>query len=190
MQEYETGQQSDDVQWRDLMQKAQAGDKQAYNTLLHQLQPYIENVLRPGVSNPEWARDITQDVLLSLHKSLHTYNPDRAFKPWLMAIIQFRKSDFMRKHYASHDDRKVDVEDPVIFNQHVTNAGGIGEYKDIQTALDALPEHQRHLFQLMKIYGYSANEVASMTGMSTTAVKVSVHRSWKKIRHYFEPDNT
>jgi RNA polymerase sigma-70 factor (ECF subfamily) len=180
---------SDSQRWRSLIEKAQAGDKKAYNRLLKQLHPYIENVLRPGLSNPEWVNDITQDVLLSLHKSLHTYNPERPFKPWLMAIIHFRKSDFMRKHYASHDDRKVDFEEPAFFNRHVTSPVASGEFKDIEAALNMLPEQQRNVFQMMKIYGYSANEVATMTGMSTSAVKVSVHRSWKKIRNHYEKND-
>lgn len=168
--------------WKDWAVKAQNGDKRAYRDLLNDIAPYIRNYLIGGLANPDWADDVTQDVLISVHKSLATYSADRPFKPWLMAIVGFRRTDFLRKHYRSRDNKNSPLDDPSVEKEHVTNPAHAGEYKDIEAALQDLPEKQRKVFQLMKIEGFTAKEVAKKTGMSVAAVKVSAHRTMKKLK--------
>ncbi len=172
---------SQEEQWRDLMQKVQGGDKAAYTKLLYELTGYIRNFVRPRLANPEWADDVVQEVLISIHKSLHTYTSDRPFKPWMISIINFRVTDFLRKHYASRSDMKLSLDENIL-HDHVTNSDHAGEYRDVEKALDGLPEIQQRVFKLLKIKGYSAKEVADMTGMSVSAVKVSAHRTLNKLK--------
>ena len=54
--------------------------------------------------------------------------------------------------------------------------------KDIESALADLPENQRKVFEMIKIHGYSAKEVADEMGMSVSAVKVSAHRTMNKLK--------
>lgn len=169
-------------QWTEYAALAQGGDKRAYNRLLTEIAPYIRNVIIKGLADPDWADDITQDVLVSVHKSLNTYSADRAFRPWLMAIINFRRTDFLRKHYRARKNKQTSLEDPNFQKEHVTNPDHAGEYKDIETALRTLPEAQRKVFEMLKIKGYTAKEVANETGMSVSAVKVSAHRTTKKLK--------
>lgn len=172
--------------WQDWAGKAQQGDKDAYSLLLRDIVPYIRNFIRPRVANEDWIDDITQDVLISVHKSLHTYSPDRAFKPWLSAIISFRKTDFLRRHYNARDHKQASTDDPAFLREHVTEPGAAGEWKDIEKALAQLPEKQRQVFTLMRIEGYSAQEVADKMDMSVSAVKVSVHRTTNKLKDILE----
>ena len=172
--------------WKDWAIAAQEGNKGAYNRLLSELAPFIRNFLITRVANPDWADDITQDVLISIHKSLKTYSGDRPFTPWLMAIINFRKTDFLRKHYASRDDKKTTTDDAEFLSAHVTNPTNAGEYKDIEAALETLPEKQRRVFEMMRIQGYTAQEVANEMNMSVSAVKVSAHRTAGKLKIILE----
>ena len=174
-------------QWQIWAIQAQTGDKNAYNKLLTALAPYIKNVVNKRVSNLETAEDIMQEALISVHKSLHTYSPDRPFKPWLMAIVNFRLMDYMRKHYAERRDKTATIEDnPEFLSQNVTNNDHIGELKDIEGALKTLPQNQQRIFRLIKIEGYSAKEVAKKMDMKESAVKVSAHRTLKKIQAVFK----
>lgn len=168
--------------WQEWAAKAQQGDKGAYNLLLRDIVPYIHNFIGPRVANPDWIDDITQDVLISVHKSLHTYSPDRPFKPWLSAIISFRRTDFLRRHYSARDHKQTGTESKAFIREHVTEPAFAGELKDIENALARFPEKQRRLFMLMKIEGYSAQEAAKEMNMSVSAVKVSVHRTANKLK--------
>ncbi len=169
-------------EWSDLAQKAQTGDKRAYNTLLTQIAPYIRNSLLSGLANDDWADDITQDVLISVHKSLKTYSADKPFKPWLGAIMNFRRTDFLRKHYSKRENKQTSLDDVGFLKSHVTKPDHAGEYKDIEEALQSVPADQRKVFEMIKIQGFTAKEVANETGMSESAVKVSAHRTTKKLK--------
>lgn len=174
--------QTQEERWRAWAVLAQKGDKNAYSLLLREISSYIKNTLIGGLANPDWADDITQEVLISVHKSLKTYSSKRPFKPWLMAIVGFRRTDFLRKHYNSRQDKQTDLEDAGFQKTHVTNPEFAGEFKDIEAILKKLPKKQRKVFELMKIKGYTAQEVAKEMGMSESAVKVSAHRAQKKIQ--------
>lgn len=168
--------------FKTLALKALEGDKRAYNKLLNDLVPFIQNIIRPKLANPQWAEDITQDVLISMHKSLHTFAPDRPFKPWLSSIIHFRTTDYLRQYYKRHGDKKVSTEDYFFQKNYVTNPTHTGEYADIKDFLETIPEDQKEIFEMLKIYGYSAREVAEKMDMSESAVKVSAHRTLNKLK--------
>lgn len=169
-------------EWSALAVRAQGGDKRAYAQLLNELVPFIKGRITGGLANSDWVDDVTQDVLISVHKSLNTYSVDRPFKPWLSAIIQFRRTDFLRKHYKSKKIKESSAENTEIFEQHVTSVGHAGELKDIEGAIATLPEKQQKIFTMMKVEGYSAKEVAAEMDMSVSAVKVSAHRTAAKLK--------
>jgi RNA polymerase sigma-70 factor, ECF subfamily len=168
--------------WKSLAIQAQKGDQRAYGALLRDILPYIKSVLVGGLANPDWVEDIAQEVLISVHKSLMSYSPDRPFKPWLQSIIQFRRTDYLRQHYKVRKTKENAKEASDIFGQGVTNTYAIGESKDVEAAMSSLSDTQRKIFEMMKIKGYSAKEIANQMGMTESAVKVSAHRSLNKIK--------
>ena len=173
---------TDEERWHDYAVKAQGGDKVAYNKLLNETSTFARNYILRSLANPEWADDIVQEILISVHKSLNTYSPDRPFRPWLMSIIHFRRADFLRKYYNARSNKQTTLDDFDFQKQHVTNPKHAGEYKDIEAALQSLPEDQRKVFEMIKVQGYTAKEVAKQTGLSESAVKVSAHRTTKKLK--------
>jgi RNA polymerase sigma-70 factor (ECF subfamily) len=170
------------IAWDTLAAAAQGGDRRAYENLLKQISVYARRVLFKKV--PDAALDdIVQDVLISVHKSLHTYRADRAFRPWLFAIINFRRMDFLRSHYAGQGDKNVPLEDvDYSLSTDTTPAGQSSELKDVQNALNTLPEAQRRIFERVKVEGHSIRDVAEEMGMNESAVKVSAHRTMKKLK--------
>ena len=172
---------SQEDQWKDLAVRAQAGDSTAYRELLTGLVPFLRRVLVKSLARPTDADDIVQEILLSVHKALSTYSPGRPFLPWLMAIANYRRADYLRQHYATRTIVTVPYES-VDLADHVTNTSHAAEYRDVEKALDTIPNRQREVFELMKLKGYSAQEVSDKTGMSVSAVKVSVHRTMAKLK--------
>ena len=168
--------------WSELAASSQEGNKACYNRLLSEIAPFIRNYIVGKLANPDWAEDVTQEVLISVHKSLKTYDRARPFKPWLMAIVNFRYTDYLRKHYSSRGDKQTSLDNPDYISAAVTEEAFAGEYKDVEAALATLPEKQRVVFEMMKIQGYTAQEVANEVGMSVSAVKVSAHRTLAKLK--------
>jgi RNA polymerase sigma-70 factor (ECF subfamily) len=68
------------------MELAQAGDREAYRSLLDDLGPAVMAYLRRRLAAQHEIDDVYQEVLLAIHLSRHTYEPGRPVEPWVFAI--------------------------------------------------------------------------------------------------------
>lgn len=136
-----------DEQLRRLMRAAQNGDADAYRALLTVVTPRIRRLVhaRRGFLGPADTEDLVQDVLLSVHSVLATYDPSRPFMPWLMAIVRNRLVDAARRYgrQRAHETPVDDVQ--VTFGEVVANTRdeGIGDLEALEQALRTLPAGQR-----------------------------------------------
>jgi RNA polymerase sigma-70 factor (ECF subfamily) len=82
-----------------------------------------------------------------------------------------------RRREALHDP--IDEDGAELFAREETEA--VDARRDLEKILENLPERQRRVLLMMKVDGASVAEVSAATGMSESAVKVSVHRSLKML---------
>src|SRR5258708_10939987 len=80
-----------------LMAAAQAGDSAAYQTLLRDCIPVIKSVARRRRVDADRIDDVVQDVLLTIHRARHTYDPSRSFTAWLCVIAHPRAIHLLRR---------------------------------------------------------------------------------------------
>ena len=168
------------------MRAAQSGDADAYRALLTAVAPRIRRVVRArrGFLGAAETEDLVQDVLLSVHAVLATYDPSRPFMPWLLAIVRNRLVDAARR-YGRQQAHEISVDDvQVTFGQIATNTTdeGIGDVEALEQAIRALPAGQRQAIQLLKLQEMSLKEAAAATGTSVTALKVATHRAIVSLR--------
>jgi len=169
-----------------LMQAAQAGDAKAYAELLRAITPRIRQVVarQRGFAGPEAVEDLVQDVLLSLHVVRATYDPERPFMPWLLAILRNRLVDGARRHGRT-TAYEVAVDDlDVTFPQTATNPDqeASGDVHVLQRAIQALPSGQRQAIELLKLQELSLTEASMVSGQSVGALKVATHRAMAALR--------
>jgi RNA polymerase sigma factor (sigma-70 family) len=79
------------------MARAQAGDREAYRLLLEEIGPTVLGWLSRWLTDAEDLADVYQDTLVHLHRARHTYDPARAFEPWLFAIARNAAADHARR---------------------------------------------------------------------------------------------
>jgi RNA polymerase sigma-70 factor (ECF subfamily) len=175
-----------DEQLRLLMHEAQQGDADAYRALLTAVTPRIRRIVRArrGFLGATDAEDLVQDVLLSVHAVLATYDPSRPFMPWLMAIVRNRLVDAARR-YGRQQAHETQVDDyQVTFGQITTNTTeeGMGDVEALERAIRALPAGQRQAIELLKLREMSLKEASAATGTSVTALKVATHRAIVSLR--------
>lgn len=135
----------DDVRLGELMRASQAGDGDAYRTLLQQLAPRARAVVTRRRGAAADVEDLVQDVLLSVHVARATYDPTRPFIPWLLAIVRHRLADGARR-FARREAHEVQVEDlDVTFGAPGTNSemGGSDDTEALRAAVRALPRSRR-----------------------------------------------
>jgi RNA polymerase sigma factor (sigma-70 family) len=179
--------QPDDSRRRAWMTAAQAGDQEAYGSLLRDCVGVIEKVARWQGVPADRIDDVVQDTLLTIHRARQTYDPTRSFNAWLAVLAQRRAVDLMRKT-GRHAAREVHA--PLAYEGHADKSAVVGARSAYGTeaahrlgeAVADLPLRQREAVQLLVLQERSLAETAAATGRSKGSLKVNLHRALKSLR--------
>jgi RNA polymerase sigma-70 factor (ECF subfamily) len=76
----------DRTQDRRLVAGLQAGDQSAVRELAVRYGPRIQQLAMRHMKNREDAEEVTQDVLLKVHKKIHAFRGDAALSSWIYRI--------------------------------------------------------------------------------------------------------
>lgn len=163
-----------------LMRMAQAGDQEAYTSLLLLLTSTTRKFARARLGAVPWIDDVVQETLLTVHRALQTYDPRRPFGPWFYAIASTRLIDAVRRERRItrrelSRDADFDVAEPAADDQDI-------DAEAIRAAVRSLPERQRDVIEGLKFRDESVRDVASRTNMTMSAVKVTAHRGYQALR--------
>jgi len=164
-----------------LMQKAQEGDTEAYQTVLKESTKLIKRFVSSRLGAPEEVDEVVQEVLWSVHKARHTYDPSRRYLPWLFAITRHRVADYFRR-WARTKQKEIEGEplwDALSFAEYDVD----NDMKEkLHEAISKLPQQQRSTVELLKLQGYSVKDVAKKFNVSTSSVKVTAHRAYRALK--------
>ncbi len=166
------------------MAAAQDGDRAAYAELLREVSPFIRALARRRFADPDRCEDVVQDVLLTLRRVRQTYDPRRAFTPWLAAIASRRCIDAIRRRTRIAAVETLEAGRYETFPDPAANKDvEAGEAHEQAAALMAsLPVGQRRALELVKLQELSLADASAMSGQSVGALKVNVHRAIKALR--------
>jgi RNA polymerase sigma-70 factor (ECF subfamily) len=165
-----------------LFRSGLEGNRDDYARFLTAITPLLKRMVGRRLAQCD-IEDVTQEILISIHKARHTYDGVRPLMPWLAAIAKFRISDHLRKYYTQMQHQTVDIHELEEILPNVTQDGESYEY--IDELLVGVPENHKRILTLMHVQGYTAKEVGAQMEMNESAVKVAAHRALKKIREKF-----
>jgi len=166
-----------------LIIRAQQGDSIAYAALLTLLAATARQYARNRLGNVPWLDDVAQETLLTVHAARRTYDPRRPFAPWFYAILSSRLIDVLRKErrVSAREVGSDVLPEPRRDGPSREDAGSV-DADEMKAALRALPERQREIVSALKLRDESVKEVSERLGMSESAVKVTAHRGYRKLR--------
>lgn len=162
------------------------GDRVAYGELLGLLTPFLRGHFRkrlgPGAADAE---DLVQETLLAIHLKRDTYDRGQPVSPWIYGIARYKLLDHFRRVGAR---RAVPLEDAGALFAVETADEGVA-LRDVSRLLSRLTGRQAQLVRDVKLAGLSMEETAARHDMSTTAVKVAVHRSMQRLMREVGDEN-
>lgn len=170
---------SDEPSLARLMAMAQQGDRTAYRTLLIECGNWLKRYFGRRVA-PNHLDDLVQETLLALHHKLATYDPNRAFLPWLAAIARYRWVDHLRRIYRAEE---TELEEELI---GASDEPAIAARISLERLFAQLPSAQAQAIELVKIEGLSVAEASRACGQSESLIKVNIHRGLKKLTAMIE----
>ena len=169
---------TDEARLKALMLGGLGGDAAAHGELLRVMSRYLRGYfsrrLGGGAADLE---DLVQDTLLAIHLKRASYDPGQPFTPWAYAVARYKLIDHFRR---SGVRRTVPLEDAGELIASETAEEGATR-RDLGKLLSTLPERQRQVMIDVKLAGHSIEEAADRSGMSISAVKVSIHRGLKAL---------
>ena len=162
-----------------FVEQARAGDSGARQTLYVQFVDRVFRTVRGMVRSHADAEDVTQDAMLTVLTSLHTYRPrpDARFAAWVMTIaVNTVRRRFRRRRPELTDtgdlpDTPADAADPV------GDLDRARQRRALLTALAELPERERQIVSLRYGAELNASEIGAAVGAEPAAIRKLLERT-------------
>ncbi len=145
----------------------------------------VYNVALNYVQNIEDAEEITQDVFIKIHQSLHKFENKSELKTWIYRItinkcLDFIKMKSSKKRFFIFGNKNQNEKDylnssnfehPGILMENQENA------KILFDTINTLTENQKTAFLLSKLEGRSNPEIAEIMQLSISSVESLIFRA-------------
>jgi RNA polymerase sigma-70 factor (ECF subfamily) len=168
-----------DMEERDLIRKAQEGDRGAFGQLVALYQARLRAFVARYVSRPDEVFDIVQDGFIDAMEHLDRFDPAKEFGPWLRAICRNR----MLNHFRSNKVRQNAAAALVDAALQETWGGmeddleeGVERVAALRQCVDKLEKSHRELLELRYRREVPLNELAKKLGRSAAALSMSLFR--------------
>ncbi|MEG0308606.1 MAG: RNA polymerase sigma factor SigY [Clostridium sp.] len=166
---------------KDLITKAQNGNKSALNTLLQNNYKSLYGFLIKFTGDIYLSEELVQDTLLRASLKINSFRGDCKFSSWIIQI-----SINLYKNYVKKNQKTVLMETNIIdVASHYNGEDKIIDSLQLKEALSELqkmPYKKRIAFILKHYYGYSLEEISEILNIPTGTVKSRIHNTIKKLR--------
>ena len=173
----------DDATLTRLAARSQQGDQAAYRALLTAFREWLLRYYRRKVPQDQ-IEDLVQNTLLSVHRKLASYDPERPVIPWLAAIARYRFVDHLRRAYQNAKEAELEHD----FQAAPDEEAEITARLSLERLFETLPNAQQRAIELVKIEGRSIREASASLGQSESLIKVNIHRGLKRLAALIERD--
>lgn len=159
-----------------------AQDQAAFAELFAHFAPRVKGFLMKSGADASLAEECTQEVMATLWRKAHMFDPSRAsVSTWIFTIARNRKIDALRKQ------RRPEPEDlPWGPEAEPDQAEAIGlkqETEHLAVAIKELPEKQRVLVEQAYFGDLSHSEIAEITGLPLGTIKSRIRLALERLRH-------
>jgi RNA polymerase sigma factor (sigma-70 family) len=150
----------------------------------------VYNVSLNYLQNVEDAEEITQDVFIQLHSSLHKFQEKSTLKTWIYRITINKCLDFI-KHKNSQKrffifGKKSQNELEILNVSNFEHPGIQMENKEnaaiLLAVINQLPSNQKTAFLLSKFDGLSNPEISEIMNLSVSSIESLVFRAKKTLK--------
>lgn len=162
-------------------------DREAFADLFRHYAPRVKAFLiRTGLS-PAVAEDCMQDVMVTLWRKAHLYDPTRASAAtWIFTIARNRKIDIIRRtRRPEPEDLPWGPEPPPAQAEVLALAQ---DSRRLAVAVAQLPPKQRDLVERAFFGDLTHTEIAAQTGLPLGTIKSRIRLAIDRLRHAMKVD--
>ncbi|MFH0944416.1 MAG: sigma-70 family RNA polymerase sigma factor [Planctomycetota bacterium] len=172
---------------RELVQRAQAGDREAFSALLEQSIPALRSfLLRLGVAEDD-LDDLAQEVFVVVIRGLKRFRSDSRFSSWVLGIGVNVSRNWRRRRGPPGPLDEL-PEDPSRNPERQMLAREEGDL--LSRALERLPDPLREVFVLRHVERLSAAEMGEILNLPEGTVRRRVHSARERLRALLTPQES
>ena len=164
-----------------LIQKAQAGDVNAFTRLIDHYEASLRGTVAFYVSDYDAVLDILQDALFDAWQRLDQFDAQRPFEPWIRAVCRNRARMHLRSQARSPGQMIVD--EALLAAQPVYRDGRIDA---LRLCLGELDSSRGELLEERFISGARIQDLAKQSGKSPNSISMRLVRIKDLLRSCIE----
>jgi RNA polymerase sigma-70 factor (ECF subfamily) len=179
----------DEISIRRRVEEARAGDADAFGALFEAFRPDVLRLCQRLLGHAD-AEDAAHEAFLRARRSLDQFDPQRPFRPWLLAIAshhavdRLRRRDTERRIFAGEDvvPEALPGQGPSPLQGELSAA----LRRQVIAAVDALPDRYRAPVVLRYFAELPYETVAELLGVSKNQVATLLFRGRRHLRAALE----
>jgi RNA polymerase sigma-70 factor, ECF subfamily len=180
-----------------LVERAQRGEKHAFDLLVAKYQRKLTRLLSRFIRDPAEVEDVAQEAFIKAYRALPSFRGDSAFYTWLYRIgINTAKNYLVALGRRAPTTTEFDSEEAENFEdgdhlrdintpESLLMSKQIGE--TVNEAMDALPEELRTAITLRELEGLSYEEISEMMNCPIGTVRSRIFRAREAIAARLRP---
>ncbi|GHU09478.1 RNA polymerase sigma factor [Betaproteobacteria bacterium] len=180
-----------------LVERAQKGDKQAFEQLVGKYQRKLGRLLSRFIHDHAEVEDVSQETFIKAYRALPTFRGESAFYTWLYRIgVNTVKNYMLAKGRRAPTSTEFDADEAESFEdaehlhdintpERLLQSKQIGQ--TVNAAMNALPEELRDSIVLREIEGLSYEEIAAQMDCPIGTVRSRIFRAREAIAEKLRP---
>jgi len=180
-----------------LVERAQGGDKHAFDQLVSKYQRKLGRLLSRFIRDAAEVEDVSQEAFIKAYRALPSFRGDSAFYTWLYRIgINTAKNYLVSQGRRAPTTTEFDNDEAETFEdasqlrdintpESLLLTKQIGQ--TINAAMDALPEELRTAIVLREIDGMSYEEIAGIMDCPIGTVRSRIFRAREAVAGKLRP---
>jgi RNA polymerase sigma-70 factor (ECF subfamily) len=166
-----------------LIERVKAGDKEAFTGLVEAYKNMVFTVCLRMLSSEADAEEAAQDVFVKAYRSISSFQAKAKFSTWLYRITYNNCISMIRKRVKMIDlvdeipEGEVDERDM----NGLENLSAEERSMYLKMAIESLAETDAVVVTLFYYDELSLDEIAGVTGLSSSNIRIKLHRSRKKM---------
>ena len=182
---------------RQLVERAQRGDKRAFELLVDKYQRRLGRLLSRFIRDPSEVEDVMQEAFIKAYRALPAFRGDSAFYTWLYRIgINTAKNylaamgrraptstELEAEEAEGHEDgerlRDLNTPENLLLSREIADT--------VNSTIESLPEELRTAIQLREIEGMSYEEIANIMDCPIGTVRSRIFRAREAVAARLRP---